>query len=98
MPTARPPAEYGVRAGHGCTGLSWARHRLSCCDLDRESGMMAGCVVASGLSRRHQRLLRVAVAADERPGQDTEILALRHQLAVLQRQLGSNSARFAPGD
>ncbi|MEY9893542.1 hypothetical protein ABIA35_004473 [Catenulispora sp. MAP12-49] len=27
---------------------------------------------------------------------DAEILALRHQLAVLQRQLSSNSARFAP--
>ena len=29
---------------------------------------------------------------------DVEILALHHQLAVLQRQLGSNRARFAPED
>jgi putative transposase len=29
---------------------------------------------------------------------DTEILALRHQLSVLQRQLGPNRARFTPGD
>ena len=29
---------------------------------------------------------------------DAEILALRHQLAVLQRQLGSNRAGFAPED
>jgi putative transposase len=29
---------------------------------------------------------------------DTEILALRHQLAVLQRQLGNERARFAPAD
>ena len=29
---------------------------------------------------------------------DSEILALRHQLAVIRRQLGSNRARFAPED
>jgi putative transposase len=29
---------------------------------------------------------------------DTEILALRHQLAVLQRQLGNEKARFTPSD
>jgi hypothetical protein len=29
---------------------------------------------------------------------DTEILALRHQLAVLQRQLGKQKARFTPAD
>jgi putative transposase len=29
---------------------------------------------------------------------DAEILALRHQLAVLQRQLGPARASFAPGD
>jgi putative transposase len=29
---------------------------------------------------------------------DTEILALRHQLAVLQRQLGNEKARFTPAD
>jgi len=31
-------------------------------------------------------------------GKDAEILALRHQLMVLQRQLGKERARFAPGD
>ena len=29
---------------------------------------------------------------------DAEILALRHQLAILQLQLGSNRPRFAPED
>ncbi|MFF4116166.1 hypothetical protein [Streptomyces sp. NPDC001714] len=31
-------------------------------------------------------------------GKDIEILALRHQLMVLERQLGKERARFAPGD
>jgi putative transposase len=29
---------------------------------------------------------------------DTEILALRHQIAVLERQLGGRKVRFTPGD
>jgi putative transposase len=29
---------------------------------------------------------------------DAEILALRHQLSVLQRQLGPDRVRFTPGD
>jgi putative transposase len=29
---------------------------------------------------------------------DTEILALRHQIGVLQRQLGDTRPRFTPGD
>jgi hypothetical protein len=29
---------------------------------------------------------------------DTEILALRHQIAVLERHLGKQKARFTPGD
>ncbi|MEV6863787.1 hypothetical protein AB0M44_22610 [Streptosporangium subroseum] len=29
---------------------------------------------------------------------DTEILALRHQIAVLERQLGKQKVRFTPGD
>ncbi len=31
-------------------------------------------------------------------GKDVEILALRHQLTVLERQLGGDQARFAPED
>ena len=30
--------------------------------------------------------------------EDTETLALRHQLAVLQRQLGNEKVRFTPAD
>jgi putative transposase len=29
---------------------------------------------------------------------DTEILALRHQIGVLERQLGREKVRFSPGD
>jgi transposase InsO family protein len=41
-------------------------------------------------------LLRLLPMSDR--DKDAEILALRHQLAVLQRQLGSQRARFAPSD
>lgn len=41
-------------------------------------------------------LLRLLPMSDR--DKDAEILALRHQLAVLQRQLGANRARFTPSD
>ncbi|MBG0568413.1 integrase core domain-containing protein [Actinoplanes aureus] len=41
-------------------------------------------------------LLRLLPGNDR--DKDTEILALRHQLAVLQRQLGGKRVRFAPAD
>lgn len=41
-------------------------------------------------------LLRLLPMSDR--DKDAEILALRHQLAVLQRQLGANRVRVAPSD
>ena len=41
-------------------------------------------------------LLRLLPMSDR--DKDAEILALRHQLAVLQRQLGANRIRFTPSD
>src|ERR1700716_1726341 len=41
-------------------------------------------------------LLRLLPMGDR--DKDIEILALRHQLAVLERQLGKEKVRFTPGD
>jgi putative transposase len=41
-------------------------------------------------------LLRLLPMSDR--DRDAEILALRHQIAVLQRQLGSDKVRFTPSD
>ncbi|MDW6064512.1 hypothetical protein SAZ11_49440 [Streptomyces sp. FXJ1.4098] len=41
-------------------------------------------------------LLRLLPMSDR--NKDAEILALRHQITVLERQLGGLRARFTPGD
>jgi hypothetical protein len=41
-------------------------------------------------------MLRLLSMSDR--DKDVEILALRHQITVLQRQLGSEKVRFAPAD
>ena len=41
-------------------------------------------------------LLRLLPVSDQ--DKDAEILALRHQITVLQRQLGTNRPRFSPAD
>ena len=41
-------------------------------------------------------LLRLLPVSDR--NKDVEILALRHQVTVLERQLGTNRPRFSPAD
>ena len=60
--------------------------------------MIADCAVASGLSRRHQRLRRVAVVTDERPGQGRENLGTAASARGPAAANGSNRARLAPKD
>ncbi|MFE7392938.1 hypothetical protein [Streptomyces sp. NPDC057582] len=45
-----------------------------------------------------ERLRDAAAAADERPEKDVEILALCHQIAVLERHLDGQRDRFDAGD
>jgi hypothetical protein len=59
---------------------------------------MLGRAATTGLPRRHQHAGNAATAAQERPGQGAEILALRHQITVLERQLHSQRIRFTPAD
>jgi hypothetical protein len=60
--------------------------------------MVIDRAAATGLSRCDERVRAAAAAADEQQDKDAETLALRHQLSVLQRQLGPDRVRFTPGD
>jgi len=60
--------------------------------------MMAGRAAATGLSGCDERVRPAAPTADERPWQERRILALRHQIGVLERQLDGRRVRFTPGD
>ena len=61
-------------------------------------GMMAGCVVATGVLTVTNTfaVLRLLPVSDR--DEDVDILALRHQLAVLERQLGGKKVRFTVPD
>jgi hypothetical protein len=61
-------------------------------------GMMIGCAASTCLSGCDERVRVTAASSDERPGQGRGILALRHQIAVLERHLGKVRPRFCPGD
>jgi transposase InsO family protein len=54
--------------------------------------------VAAGVPGYRERVRVAAAVAGSDRDKDTETLVLRHQLAVLQRQLGGQRVRFAPAD
>jgi hypothetical protein len=60
--------------------------------------MMPPHAASTGVSGCHQRVRTVAAIAGQHRDKDAEILALRHQLAVLQRQLDGQRVRFDPAD
>ncbi|MET7539628.1 hypothetical protein [Streptomyces sp. NPDC005507] len=60
--------------------------------------MMIRYAAATGLLRCDERVRDAALAFDERPGQVVEILALRHQITVLERQLDGERVRLTPAD
>ncbi len=60
--------------------------------------MMIDRAAATDLPDRDQRVRAAASPADERPGKDAEILALRHQITVFERQLDGARLRFTPSD
>ncbi|MET7338783.1 hypothetical protein [Nonomuraea sp. NPDC005650] len=61
--------------------------------------MMIGRAPPPGPPHHHQHIRRAAIAVYERSGQGREILILRHQITVLERQLGTETrVRFAPKD
>jgi putative transposase len=61
-------------------------------------GMMIGCAVPTGLPGCDEcvRVTRLLPASAR--DKDVEILVLRHQITVLERQLGTDRLRFSPAD
>jgi putative transposase len=64
----------------------------------KRCGMVMDRAAATGLPRCDERVRAAATAAMSSQEKDAEILALRHQLSVLQRQLGPDRVRFTPAD
>src|SRR4051812_15218797 len=60
--------------------------------------MMVGCAITTCLPDGDEHFCGAAAVPYERRDKDTEILALRHQIAMLERQLGSEKVRFTPPD
>jgi hypothetical protein len=71
---------------------------LGCVWLCRPRGMMSVCAVAPGLPDRLEPSPRCNYLRLGDRDKDVEILALRHQIAVLERQLGQRRVRFTAAD
>lgn len=60
--------------------------------------MVINCVAATGLLDRDERVRDDALLPMSDRDRDTEILALRHQIVALERQLNQERVRFTPSD
>jgi hypothetical protein len=60
--------------------------------------MMIGRAASNGLSGCDERVRVTTPAPSSARDKDIEILALRHQMTVLERQLGKTRPRFLPSD
>ncbi len=60
--------------------------------------MVINRAAATGLARCGDVFALLRLLPMSSRDKDAEILALRHQLLVLQRQLGPDRVRFSPGD
>lgn len=59
---------------------------------------MIGRATETGVPGRDKRVSDAATAAESDRDKDVEILALRHQITVLERQLGGQRVRFTASD
>ena len=89
-------AENLIRPGRAAIRFRWRPHKLVALRRPARCGMMIGCAASTGLSGCDERVRVIAASSDERPGQGVEILALRHQITVLERQLGTARAAVLP--
>lgn len=91
-----PETSSGLVRDRGC--WSWPLGRWDTEWACRPGGMISVRAVAPWLPDRVERLRHAAVVADGDRDRGVEILALRHQIAVLERRLGKQRVRFTPGD
>lgn len=95
QPDTGAPAGNALFPGRGFAGL--LLEYVSSGRASEECGRVIGRAPSPGLFCCHERLRRAAVAADGRSSRG--ILALPHQITVLERQLGAGArVRFAPED